>query len=95
MSTSTPGIIDFSSAAAAEDVSSPAADRVLAGNPVQSVRNLFSDATGQFHAGTWASSPGRWQVRYTENEFCHVLEGKIRITSADGTAWMFGWARVS
>jgi uncharacterized protein len=84
-----PGIIDFSGAVAEDDVSRPAADRVLSGDPVQTVRNLFADPTGQFFAGTWSSTPGRWRVSYTESEFCHLLEGVIRITAVDGNAWTF------
>ena len=85
-----PGIIDFSTATVAEEVSSLPPDRLLAGNPVQSVRNLFADPTGQFFVGIWSSTPGLWRIRYTESEFCHLLSGVVRLTHADGTSWSFG-----
>jgi hypothetical protein len=68
----------------------PAAERLLSGAPRQRVWNLHSDATGQFHAGQWASTAGAWRIRYTETEFCHLLRGRVRITSADGGSWEFG-----
>jgi len=85
----TPGIIDFAVAAGSTEKSAPAPGRILAGDPGQAVRNLFSDGTGQFFAGFWESTPGKWQVRYTENEFCHLLAGEIRITDASGRSWVF------
>ena len=84
-----PGIIDFSTATAVEEVSAPSPDRLIAGHPVQSVRNLFTDSTGQFFAGTWSSTPGLWRIRYTESEFCHLLAGTVRLTDAQGTSWLF------
>jgi uncharacterized protein len=79
-----PAIIDFSTATATDEASRPSPERLLSGDPVQTVRNLFSDPSGQFFAGTWSSSPGRWRVSYTENEFCHLLDGVIRITDEQG-----------
>jgi uncharacterized cupin superfamily protein len=70
--------------------SRPAADRLLGGDPRQRVWNHFSDSTGQFHVGAWSSTVGRWRVRYTENEFCHVTSGRMRITSASGVTQEFG-----
>lgn len=84
-----PGIIDFASNSALPERSQPAADRLMAGNPVQVVQNLFSDASNQFFAGFWESSPGKWRIRYTENEFCHLLAGRIRIADESGRTWTF------
>ncbi len=86
----TVSILDFTTATAVGDESSPARDRILSGTPVQTVRNLFTDSTGQFFAGTWSSTTGRWKVLYTENEFCHVLAGVIRITDEAGVVSTFG-----
>ena len=52
-------------------------------------RNYFSDSGGRFFAGVWESTPGRWRVRYTENEFCHITRGRIRIADASGQQWTF------
>jgi uncharacterized cupin superfamily protein len=62
---------------------------VLAGNPTTRVQNYFTDTTGQFFAGIWESSVGKWPVRYSENEFCTILEGKAVLTDANGKAETF------
>lgn len=84
----TPAIVDFRRNRKTEE-SAPPADRVLEGQPKTSVRNYFSDPSGQFFAGTWASTVGKWTIQYTEHEFCHLLEGRVVITSADGRRWQF------
>jgi uncharacterized protein len=72
------------------ELSTPAADRLLAGSPTQSVSNYFTDPTNQFFCGRWASTRGKWRVRYSENEFCHITHGKVRITAQDGRIHQFG-----
>ena len=69
-------IIPLSGERPAEE-SAPAIDRLLAGNPRQRAWNFFSDPSGQFHAGRWSSTPGRWRVRYTENELCVMTAGRV------------------
>lgn len=86
---SQPLIVDFASAPSEATTSRPPADRLLAGSPLQTARNFFSDATGQFFAGTWESTPGKWQVRYTENEFCHITRGSVHIEDGQGNEWHF------
>jgi uncharacterized protein len=68
----------------------PAADRVLDGNPQQQVYNYFTDSTQQFFAGRWSSTPGKWRVRYSENELCHLLSGRVRISDTAGRLREFG-----
>ncbi len=76
-------VISFATDVAAEDTQpDPAA--VLAGTPKQRIWNYFSDASGVFHAGRWASSPGLWRVRYTESEFCYLLSGVVRLRESHG-----------
>ena len=67
----------------------PPADRCSAGLPSSTARNYFSDSGGRFFAGVWESTPGRWRVRYTENEFCHITRGRVRIADAGGRQWTF------
>ena len=82
-------IISLSAAIDAE-TSAPAADRLLAGSPRHTLANYFSDATGQFFAGRWSSTPGKWRVRYTENELCVITDGEVVLTSDDGTVSSYG-----
>ena len=62
----------------------PAPEKILSGIPRARVANQFADASGQFFCGLWTSSAGKWRIRYTENEFCVILEGRSRIESSSG-----------
>ena len=63
--------------------------KLLAGTPRTTLANHYSDPSACFHCGTWASTPGKWRVDYTEHEFCHLIEGCVRLTADDGTAAEF------
>jgi uncharacterized protein len=67
----------------------PDADRIRAGSPDQTVWNFFTDTTGQFSAGIWEGQPGCWAVTFTENEFCHLLSGKVVVRDEAGNAATF------
>jgi uncharacterized protein len=84
-----PRIVDFAKQKPETTTSKPPPDRLLEGDPEQIARNYFSDATGRFFAGVWESTPGRWRVQYTENEFCHLTRGRIRIEDGRGNHWSF------
>jgi uncharacterized cupin superfamily protein len=62
----------------------------IAGAPTTRLQNYFTDATGQFFSGIWESTEGKWPVRYSESEFCAILEGKCVLTDATGKAETFG-----
>jgi uncharacterized protein len=85
----TPRIITFGAAVEAQH-SEPEAQRVLAGEPRLTVWNHYTEPTGQFFAGVWAATRGRWVVRYTEHEFCHLLAGRVVVTSEGGESMEFG-----
>jgi uncharacterized protein len=72
------------------DVSVPAADRLLVGNPEHRVWNYFTDSTQTFFAGRWSGTRGKWRVRYTENELCVMTAGRVIITSDLGERQTFG-----
>lgn len=84
-----PSIVDFRDSVQAEE-SAPARDTVLSGAPRTRVSNHYSERGGQFFAGTWESTAGKWRVSYSEHEFCHLLEGRVTLTSEDGREWKFG-----
>jgi uncharacterized cupin superfamily protein len=83
-----PALVDLAEAASS-DYTPVDPERVEYGAPVTAVANHYSDAGGRFHCGVWSSTPGRWRVAYTEHEFCHLLEGRVRLVAADGTAREF------
>lgn len=62
----------------------PSPDRILAGIPRGRVANQYMDGSGQFFCGMWQSSAGKWRIRYTEHEFCVLIEGRVRIESSSG-----------
>jgi uncharacterized cupin superfamily protein len=62
---------------------------ILAGAPETRLRNYYADAGGEFFAGIWESSIGKWRIRYTEEEFCMLLEGKAVVTDEAGHAHSF------
>lgn len=59
-------------------------DKLIAGNPEQTLWTQYTDVSGKFFTGIWRSEPGKWQVAYTEEEYCQMVEGVSIITSADG-----------
>jgi len=87
---SSPTLILFNAATAAAEHSLPPAARLLAGHPLQTVRNVFSDPSGRFHAGTWTCEPGAWRIEYTEHEFCQLIEGRVRLTDDAGHSTELG-----
>jgi uncharacterized protein len=62
----------------------PRPEAILAGIPRARAANQYADAGGEFFCGLWTSSVGKWRVRYTEHEFCVLIEGRVRIEGADG-----------
>ncbi len=85
----TVSIVDFSVTRAAEEAR-PAADRLIAGDPQQTITNVFADSSEQFFAGRWSSSPGKWRIRYTESEFCVLTRGRVVLENDCGGRWEFG-----
>ena len=84
-----PPIIDFRTAVDGES-SSPAPERLLQGKPRQTVWNHYAEPTAQFFSGIWESTPGKWRVRYSEHEFCHLLSGRLVIVADDGAIYRYG-----
>jgi uncharacterized cupin superfamily protein len=72
------------------EYSTPPAERLIAGGPRQAVASYFTDDSGQFFAGRWSSTCGKWRVRYSESEFCQLLRGRVRIVSDTGVVSEFG-----
>jgi uncharacterized cupin superfamily protein len=62
----------------------PSPENILSGIPRTRVSNQYADADQEFFCGFWTSTAGKWRVRYTETEFCVIMEGKVRIESVSG-----------
>lgn len=70
--------------ACAPEITRPAPEKVLSGNPVHTTWNL-EDRDG-LYCGIWQSTPGKWRVSYTEWEYVHILEGVSVLTDVEGRA---------
>jgi len=62
----------------------PAPGDILAGIPRARASNQYTEPSQQFFCGIWTSTAGKWRVRYTEHEFCVIIEGRVRIESVTG-----------
>lgn len=67
-----------------------APEKLIRGNSAQSTLNMFSDSGDEFHCGIWQGAPALWRVSYSEHEFCHILQGRIRISDETGTSITVG-----
>jgi uncharacterized protein len=63
-----------------------AAEKLISGHPKQTAWVQHASADGRFSAGLWHSEVGKWRIRYTEDEYCRILEGLSVITAEDGQA---------
>jgi len=84
-------VISFAQQMTVPEASRPAAERIISGDPQQITWNHYSDPTGQFHAGIWQGEIGSWHVQYgpREEELCTIIEGRVRLTDAEGRAQEF------
>jgi uncharacterized protein len=64
-------------------------EKCLAGAPMTGTRPALENEAKGFYTGVWASSVGKWAISFTENEFCYLLEGHVRLTADDGTVSEF------
>ena len=69
----------------------PEPARVLHGRPEQSARNDYGGAGGRLNVGEWCCEPGAWRVAYDDDEyeFCHLLEGRVRLSDEAGRSREF------
>jgi uncharacterized cupin superfamily protein len=63
-----------------------AADRVISGAPSERLNNVFTNTKENFFCGVWESTTGKWNLSYTEDEFCYLIEGKAILTDSEGYA---------
>lgn len=80
-----PAVLKLDRAVQPEDYHLPE-EKLLVGNPRQTVWLHYTDPSGQFVVGVWRSEPGKWRISYTEEEYCQMLEGRSIVTDAVGRA---------
>jgi uncharacterized protein len=66
----------------------PREERRLAGNPMRTTYNHFTNSSGEVFAGVWSSEIGSWRIVFgeTEDEFFFVTEGRCRLIDEAGHA---------
>lgn len=62
------------------------AEKLIDGNPKQTLWLRYTDPSEQFLVGVWQSEVGTWRIRYTEEEYCLMLAGISTITDEAGQA---------
>lgn len=68
-----------------EQAQTPVAkERLINGAPLERVHNVFTNTKENFFCGVWESTTGKWNLNYTEDEFCYMIEGKAILTDAQG-----------
>lgn len=63
--------------------------RVVAGDPHHTATTLYDNAAGDFTAGTWTSTPGKWHAFADRDEFCYIVSGHVRLVTEDGQVQSF------
>jgi uncharacterized protein len=64
-------------------------DRLVSGEPRRAWKPIYSSSSEEFHTGVYECTPGKWRVSYTEDEFCTLVEGKLKLTSEQGDTQEF------
>ena len=79
-------VVDFAQSSTPADHYRPAPEKVLAGDPEQTVYNHYNSPCGQMNAGVWEGAVGKWTVNYTEHEYCEIVQGVSVLRDSEGKA---------
>jgi len=79
-----PMIIRFDASTAVGESYHLPAEKLIEGNPLQTVWVHYTDPSGRFVSGAWLSEKGKWRIAYSEDEYYHMLEGRSVITGTGG-----------
>ncbi|MBU6475341.1 MAG: DUF861 domain-containing protein [Alphaproteobacteria bacterium] len=66
-----------------------APEKTISGAPQAAYKILHTGKSGDFSAGIYECTAGKWKVSYTEDEFCTLIEGRLRMTSDAGEVQEF------
>jgi uncharacterized cupin superfamily protein len=65
------------------------AEKVIDGTPAQAFHVIYTSASGDFCTGIYACTAGKWRVSYSEDEFCTLTKGTVRLTNTAGETQEF------
>ena len=77
---------DFSQANTPAERYRPTEEKILKGDPQQTLYNHYNSPCGQMNAGVWERDAGQWRVNYTEHEYCEIIQGVSVLRDDDGNA---------
>lgn len=78
-------VVRFSPAPLTNAERSPVdAAKVVSGTPDQAFDVTYTSQSGEFSAGVYECGAGKWRVSYSEDEFCTLTEGTVRLTDDSG-----------
>lgn len=67
-----------------------APEKIINGTPQTTYKILHTSQDGFFTTGIWECTPGKWRTDYaTEDEFCTLIEGHVRLTPENGVSYDF------
>lgn len=66
-----------------------AAEKIISGHPKSACKILYTSKTEEFTAGIYECTAGKLKVSYGEDEFCTLIEGKLRMTNDKGEVQEF------
>ena len=71
-----------------ESIADP--ERLISGTPAFKTWPLDTSREGNVRTGIWEATPGTTKsIKGEAFEFCHILEGLVRITENDGESYLF------
>jgi uncharacterized cupin superfamily protein len=79
-------IVDFSQASTTAERYRPAPEKILKGDPEQTIFNHYNSPCGQLSAGVWEGEIGQWLVSYTEHEYCEIVQGVSVLRDGNGNS---------
>jgi uncharacterized cupin superfamily protein len=79
-------IVDFSQANTKAEHYRPIQEKILKGDPEQTLYNHYNSPCGQMNAGVWEGAVGQWLVNYTEHEYCEIVQGVSVLRDREGNA---------
>lgn len=80
---SAPALLKLDATVTAEEYFLPP-EKLVSGNPKQTVWMHYKDPSSRFFVGLWRSERGKWRIAYTEEEFCLMLEGTSIVCDESG-----------
>ncbi|MCE9506979.1 MAG: cupin domain-containing protein [Alphaproteobacteria bacterium] len=66
-----------------------APEKIISGQPKSALKILYTSKSGDFTAGIYECTAGKWKTSYTEDEFITLIEGRLRLTHDNGEVQEF------